>query len=1384
MTFGLIPCLSFGQTVVSIADGTVSTCNGILYDTGGAGGAGYQNGENFTLTICPNIPGDVVTVTFNNFNLNTTNTATPPANNADNISIYDGNSTGAPTLGTYTGNQLQGNIVYCTSGNLTGCLTFVFTSNNSGTGVFSASITCTTPCSPPSALFTSPTVPQNPQKICDGETINFDASGSTPQGAFIITDYIFAWGDGTFDTLQTPFASHTYNSGPGEYLTQLYVIDDNGCINMNSEIIKVWVSTTPNFNTFVDNPNLCLGESTCLDGSTITPVMYTPSPSSSLTGTTYLPDDPGACFDATLNYSFFNPGQTLNNINDLHGICVDMEHSFMGDLVATITCPNGTSVVMHQQGGGGTNLGHPMQVDDSLQPGTGLVYCWSPQAVNGTWEDNAQFGITPNTFLNNSGSQSLVPGDYESVNPLNPLVGCPLNGVWTLEFCDLWGADDGFVFDFWIDLDTSLYPSLTTFTPFIGSTGDSTFWTSSGQATTFITSTTADSNIICVTPTDTGSFDYTYYATDDFGCTYDTTITITVVPGPTVDAGIDTSLCAGSIYQLNADGFNNGPGPCNYTIDMFDTFGDGWNGFEVEVIINGVSIGTFTFTAGSTSTANFNYNNGDAIQINTISGVFDGEVSYQIIDCLGNVVFQDGVNYNGTAPVIGANVWNNSQNQFNYSWTPITGLSNPNIANPTFTLNNTVTYIVEKWEPNHQLCSAFDTVTITITPAGATAGIDGDTILCKTYAAFDMFNVLNGAPDTGGIWIDANNNPVTNIFDPATDVSGIYTYYIGSGSCGDTALVTIINPDSVIILSTSSDTTICENATISIEASAIGGTGALSLIWDNGLIGNGPHIITPNATTTYSVYAEDTLGCPSTPSTITVTTIPSLSAGNDGDTILCRTYASFDMFNVLTGSPDVGGQWIDATNNIISNIFDPSLNTSGVYYYYVGTASCSDTASVTVTNPDSVIITNTTSDTIICVDGTAFVYALATGGTGALSLIWDNGLIGSGPHNTNPTDSIMYTVYAQDTLGCTSIANTVIVTLFDSITIDNIPPETVCSTSPGNTTSLTANANGGDGNGYTYEWRDGNNNIIGTTQTITVSPISNPETYTVYVGDNCTTPLAMMTVDVFWHPLMLPNFDTIVLDDFCYPVDITFNNTTNSPLVQSIEWNFGDGNTSNQDPTVTHQYANPGTYNVTLEVTSTDGCIEDTTALALVTVYDYPDANFSYSPVNPTTNNTEITFNNLSTGNLFNFWSFYLGSPATSTSINPVVLFPDDSARVYPVELIVENAAGCRDTTTGKFVKIDGVYVLYVPNAFTPNGDGVNDMFRAYGDAIELSNFTMQIFDRWGALLFESNNIEYGWDGTYKGKLVQTGSYVWKIIAKERYTPIIHNNYGHVTLNK
>lgn len=1215
---------------VSIADVNVSTCVDILYDTGGAGGTGYSENENHTLTICPDNPNDIITLNFTNFNLSTINTAgVGNPSNADSFTIYDGDNTGATSLGTYTGNQLQGLIVSCTSLNTTGCLTLVFQSNDQGNGVFAAGITCETPCQRPTVVMTSPTVNNNPQRICDGDIVSFDGSNSYAVPSFNIETYIWNWGDGNIDTLTTGITTHEFNNGDGEYSVNLFVIDDNGCINSNLETIKVQVGTYPNMSNISNDTLLCIGESVCVEAIPL-PITWTGLPESGLGGATYLPDNVGSCFQNELAFTSFIPGQTLNNVTDLVDICVNMEHSFMGDLVATIICPNGQSVILHQQGGGGTFLGDPIDIDDPNLPGNCWQYCWSPTATNGTWVDNASFGPTPNVVIAPiEGQNSLAPGTYESLNPLSGLVGCPLNGSWTIEFCDLWGSDDGFICDWSLQFNPAIYPPLTTFTPVIGMGSDSSSWTGANPlATSFISSNSADMNEICITPTQIGSFEYIYTLTDNHGCTYDTSLVITVGNGATIDAGPDVTICPGD-FQIDATatgGIEQAPS-CVYTINMFDTWGDGWNGFAVNVSINGTAQGTHTLQTGSTGSSTFPVADGDNISLSTVSGVFDSEVSYEIVDCDGNVVYQNGVNYTGNAPQVGNNVFttigtNNIPPQYSYSWTPTAGVNSASEEDPLITTLTTQTYTVEVWETNHPNCISTDDITITVVNNGY-AGMDTTVNYCQNDPQIDLFTVIPNNPDAGGAWYLSNGTtPASNLFNPATQVSTNFVYVVGTGGCSDTALISV-NVAIPFVLNLSQDTIICENGTASLSVNPSGGLGApYAETWNQNLLGNGFHVVSPTISTCYDVFVTDDFGC------------------------------------------------VSQTEQVCVFLNPPFL--------------------INVTHSDSV-----------CEGSNAILNVVAQGGNGS----------------------------------------------------------------------------------YNYNWTE-NGIIFSITNTTTLNPTQTAQ-YCVEVTDGCETTPVSECVEIAVYEMPILSFASDV-NNGCYPVDVTFSNMSNSPLIQDIVWNFGDGNTTNGLGPVTNTYLNPICYSVGMDVTTINGCSLSTDSVNMICLDDYPVADFIFNP-NPTDlNQTTVQFEEQASEDAIIFdWNFSPESEIPNASIpNPSVTFPTIDPDNYDITLTVTNAAGCAHDTTYTLI-INGVFSLYVPNSFTPNEDGINDTFFAKGDAVDPIGYEMLIFDRDGHIVFETTEFGDAWDGRAKnGVYCKLGVYVWKITAVDLYFGDVHTFTGHVTLIK
>ena len=739
--------------VFSITQGTVNTCTGILLDSGGQGGSGYGNNENYTVVICPDNPGDVISLVWTTFNLDQTG-----PNPLDRIRLWDGNSTAATFLGEYTGNQLQGLTTQATTFNTTGCLTVQFISNANGTGIFAASITCETPCDRPTA---EATMSQGavPALICVGEEITFDGSASFPAPGFTIASYTWDFADGT--TANTPVASHSW-SEPGEYVVQLYLLDDNDCANTNLVDFQVLVSTTPSFQGTIESSETCLGASVDLS-AVVTPTTWTGVPDNNFGPPVYLPDNLGIPFTSDIVFTQFAPGQTLTDINDIFEVCVNMEHSFMGDLVISLTCPNGQNVIFHQQGGGGTDLGIP---GPGSALGTCWEYCWSPTATNGTW-------------VQNSGGGSLPSGTYSSLQPMSQLEGCPMNGTWTITFVDLWAADDGWLCDWQINVNPAIIPDVTQFTPVLGTTvSDSAWW--SGPNLVF----GSDPLNASANNTAPGDYNYTFTVIDNFGCSYDTTITITVLPPIEIDAGPAIVLCSDPLPMAGQITANGPPTDCQWTLTLFESFGDGWNGgANLQVIIDGVAT-TYSITAFNVLTQShvLQVSTGSSIVLQYTAGtIWNNENSFSLTNDQGVVVYASpngpptGVAWSGTATCDGGT------SAAVYQWTPATGLDDPSDPLTNVFVTQPTWFTLSVWPDGFPQCAVTDSVLVSPDPS-IDAGENNTIIICETDPVFLLADSLGGTPDAGGVWTTSTGAVVPNSFDPDSGAPGVYTYTVTSAA--------------------------------------------------------------------------------------------------------------------------------------------------------------------------------------------------------------------------------------------------------------------------------------------------------------------------------------------------------------------------------------------------------------------------------------------------------------------------------------------------------------------------------------------------------------------------------------------------------------------------
>ncbi len=250
----------------------------------------------------------------------------------------------------------------------------------------------------------------------------------------------------------------------------------------------------------------------------------------------------------------------------------------------------------------------------------------------------------------------------------------------------------------------------------------------------------------------------------------------------------------------------------------------------------------------------------------------------------------------------------------------------------------------------------------------------------------------------------------------------------------------------------------------------------------------------------------------------------------------------------------------------------------------------------------------------------------------------------------------------------------------------------------------------------------------------------------------------------------------------CAPLTATFYNTTPGNLSNCI-WTFSNGVTVNSCDSATVTFENGGLYDATLTTTSVNGCTNSMTYPDYIQVEDLPVASFSVSSSEVSTFNTEVSFDNTSTGASTYAWDFGDES-AGSSEFEPLHTFPDDGDGTYVIELIAYSELfGCTDTAY-QTVSVKEEVIFYVPNTFTPDDDDFNETFKpVFTSGYDPFDYTLLIFNRWGEIIWESHDVSVGWDGTYAGvHEVQDGTFTWRIEFKTLQNDERVRVTGHVNI--
>lgn len=250
----------------------------------------------------------------------------------------------------------------------------------------------------------------------------------------------------------------------------------------------------------------------------------------------------------------------------------------------------------------------------------------------------------------------------------------------------------------------------------------------------------------------------------------------------------------------------------------------------------------------------------------------------------------------------------------------------------------------------------------------------------------------------------------------------------------------------------------------------------------------------------------------------------------------------------------------------------------------------------------------------------------------------------------------------------------------------------------------------------------------------------------------------------------------------CEPLLVTFNSST-TEVGNSCIWDFGNGVSTTGCNQIETTFTS-GIFNITLTVTSSDGCVSTETYTDYISVSELPIASYSYLPNPIDIENTEVNFTNLSTGGTSFEWDF--GDQTSISNVeNPIHIFPEITGDYLTTLWVFGDNLECKDSAT-ILIHIDDVLIYYIPNTFTPDGDLFNESFHPiFTSGFDVNNYHLIIFNRWGEILFESYDSSIGWDGTYaNGTLVNGGVYIWQVEFGNINSDERHLDRGHITVLK
>lgn len=668
---------------------------------------------------------------------------------------------------------------------------------------------------------------------------------------------------------------------------------------------------------------------------------------------------------------------------------------------------------------------------------------------------------------------------------------------------------------------------------------------------------------------------------------------------------------------------------------------------------------------------------------------------------------------------------------------PAMGTFDPATAGPG---THTITYSVGGACPdtkttNVVVNNSFDATISPVTP------------FCESNAAVNLTAV-----DPGGTWSGTGiTDPAAGTFDPAVATAGTWTItYTIPGACGSTDtedVMVIADADATI----SATGPYCDiDPAVSMMGVDPGGTWSGTGVtdpamgtFDPGVAGPGTHTITYTISGACGdVDTEDII----------------VSAQMDATITPVGPYCEMDPVINMT-AVDGGGTWSGmGITDPAMGTFNPSVAGPGMHTItYDITGACGDLQTYDVTVNQNMDATITAVGPYCVGEPSVNLIAVDGGGTWSGTGITDPAIGTFDPGTAGVGNwTITYNIPGM----CGDVQTTeidVIPNLDPSIT--PIGPYCVDATS----VNMTAATPGGvwTGMGIT-------SGTAGTFDPATAGVGTSTVIYTIPGGCG-----AADTTTVLINPLPVVSF-TADQTSGCEPLLVNFTNTT----VGSVDcfWDFGAAGTSIDCAGPAMSFS-PGAYDVSLTITDANGCINTMNSPGMINSYAYPTAGFTFGPQPTTVINPTIEFLNTSSGGATYVWDF--AGLDQSNGYDASYTFPDTG--VYNVELLVTSAEGCSDSITYP-VLIGPELLVFVPNAFSPDGDGRNDIFLPSVQGHIDGSYKLLVFDRWGSVVFESQQTNNGWDGMVGNRMATNDVFVWTIVVKSETTKLEKEYKGHVTV--